>query len=472
MIISRRALPFHPVAVSGSRVLVIAVVASVAIAAGGLIWSGARFGWQPTDRASRLQQQLTRRVADRVATVKTAAEAAAQHGELVAAALSSRDRVRELFTRLNALHPDPDAASVTIWVPAGARPDHRPLAWTEGPSENVGPGKLEQAPTLFVDMGAGGLRLFYLQPILHNERRIGVAVAEVLLSAASTDGAFDRAPLIDSLAGHVRVEPLGTPAGTGGVEALTIGAPDGTPLFDVHVSQAQQDAALRTFRWRVLAVALIPWLLVVAHLLAAALRRRREANTPVRWLIWTAAIAAGVAGVTLGVNAVLRAAGVAVVWTDAVSALAALGIAGLAGGDALRRVTPRHAGRAPVQFVAEQLLAGAILAAGVGVTEWLWQHRVNPASIEQWHLPVLPSSIPVALALLTLLVSQVATAWFAASALGMMAARWRITRTPARLFLSAALWFVPPLLWLVVFPPHSNWPVSYTHLTLPTILRV
>ena len=441
-----------------SRIFVITVVLSAGIAVGGWVWSGVRFGWKPADRAAHLQQQLTQQIAHRVSAVTSAATRATQYGDLVAAATTSMDRVAELFARLNGDRSNPDAASVTIWVPAGARPDHRALAWTDGPSENVGFGTLDRAPTLFAGTDAGGLRLFSLQPIQQGGQRIGVAVAEVLLSTLSTAGAFQNVPLIDSLAGPVAVEAIDVSFAVR-KDALLIAAPDGTPLFDVKVSDTQLEAAQGTFRWRVIAVALLPWALVVATVLATALRRRCGARTPMQWLMWTAAIAVGLAVIAAGTTAVLRAAGIADVWLETVWALMALAIAGIAGGDALQRVTPRHADRTPVQFALEQLFAGVFLAAGVGVTEWLWQHR-NLASIEQWHLPVLPSSVPIALGLLNLLISQVATAWIAASALGLTAARWRVSQRLSRLLMAVTLWFLPLAAWLVILPPHEDWPLA------------
>jgi len=461
LVFSRRALPFHlVVAVSRSRVFVIAVVTSIGLAAAGFLWSGARFGWTASERPSRLQADLARRIAPRVDVVKAAAVRAAALGDLVDAATTSRDRVAELFRRLSALHPTADAASVTIWIPTGSRPDHRALAWTDGPSENIGPGTLELAPMLFAAAGAGGLRLVYLQPIMQADRRVGVAAAEVILSTASIPGPSHRIPLVGSLAGPVPVVALDGVNATPRGGDLRVSADDGTALFDVTVAPDQLSASITTFRWRVIAVALIPWSIVVAGLFTAALRRRCAGRTAVQWLAWTAVLVLGVAALTYAVCTVLQLSAIPDVWLDAVWALAALATAAFVGGDALRRVTPLHAHRSPLQFVAQQLLAGVFLAGGVGVTEWLWQHRVNPASIEQWNLPVLPSSIPVALTLISLLLSQIATAWLAASALGLMASRWRIARSASRLMVAVALWLVPLLVWLAIMPRHAGWPLA------------
>jgi len=177
------------VAVSRTRIHVIAAGASILLAVFGLFWSGARFGWTAGDRTARLQRYLTERMATRVAVVTSAATRAAEQGALVAAAAASRDRVADLFARLDTsprFHVDA-APSVTIWVPTGTSPDYRALAWTDGPSENVGPGRLDRAPLLYGASDAAGLRLIDVQPILHEGQRIGAAVAEVKLSDATRD---------------------------------------------------------------------------------------------------------------------------------------------------------------------------------------------------------------------------------------------------------------------------------------------
>lgn len=433
------------VLVSRARLFAIVIAATLVLDAGGYAWETARFGWNRADAEAHLQREITGRIAERIRLVTATAVRVARSGDLVSAAAGSRDRLPDLFARLSdPIAAGPDSVSATVWIPTGLGPEYRALAWTDGPAEDIAPTFLNRAPDVFIATGASGLRLVFVQPIDHGASRVGIAAAETPLSVAAPAGTFGQQHLIASSAGPLEAVALDgrVPAAVAG--RFTVTSPEGRPLLEVRAPAEQLDGARRTFRWRVAAVSLLPWLAALLAWLNGLVGRRRASRTLTTWAMWTAAIMVVTIAGALAAIWLLRKTETAVAWRDALAAVGLLALAAIAAGDAWRRAIPfRARRRRPARFVLEHLAGGLVLGAGYLLTAWLWRNRIGPGSIDQWHLPVLPSSVPTAVALASLLVAQIALAWAAAGVIGVLAARWRLSWRSAAAWAAAGLWLAP-----------------------------
>ncbi len=434
------------VLVSRARLLAIAVGASVLLTSAGLAWDFARFGWQAGDHEARLQRELTSRVAERIAALSATGARVAGSGDLVAAASASRDALPALFARLS----EPAAASVeavsaTVWIPAGpGGGDYRALAWTDGPSEDIAAPRLNQAPDLFVANGASGLRLVFVQPIDDRGARVGVASAETQLSIPAPAGTFGQQYSISTSAGPLPIEAVVDQAATAADHRVIVSSPAGVSLFSVGVPGDQLAGARRTFRWRLAGVAVLPFAGLFYALLMTVTLRRRVSHTLAAWIAWTAAMGLAIVAGAIAATWLLHQAQMPPVWSDVLAGITVLALAAMGAGDAWRRTAPLRAGRRdPARFVLEHAAGGVAVAAGFLVAAWLWRDRIDAASLEQWHLPVLPSSVPATAELAALLAAQIALAWVTATVLGVLAARWRISWRTPRAWAAAVLWAAP-----------------------------
>ncbi len=445
-----------------ARLFAIAVGASLLLAAGGFAWDAARFGWSADDLEPHLQREIARRVAESASVVRTTAVRVAKNAALVSAAATSRDRLPELFSRVSERGAaDSDAVSATVWIPTDPTPGYRALAWTDGPAEDIAPAYLNRAPDLFVAPGASGLRLVFVQPIELDGTRVGIAAAETPLSLPAPTAAFGQARVIASSVGPLPIDMLDGRPPSAGPGRFTVSSPAGVALAEVRVSANQIAGARRVFRWRVAALSMLPWAGLLGLFLSALLDRRRASTTPLIWAGWTTGVLLVTVAGTLAVIWVLQRTETSAVWRDACAALVALGLASATAGDAWRRATPLRRGRrTAARFVIEHLIGGGAVAAGVFATAWLWRSRISPLSIEQWHLPVLPSSVPTAVALASLLLAQIALAWVTAAAIGVLSARWGLSWRQAAAWAAAGLWVVPCGLLLGLIPSRDAAPIT------------
>ena len=211
-------------------------------------------------------------------------------------------------------------------------------------------------------------------------------------------------------------------------------------------------AARLIFRRQFLAVAALP--LAVAALLMTGwvIRRRNQSRRLAGFLAWS-----GVAG------AIVIATAAALVWLSRlVNAPAGLapGVEGLAALALVallpmswwwRRPHRLRPGRAPVQFVAEQIIVGLPVAACLWLTARLLRDRITPATLSQWQQPLFPFELSGSLYLAGLFLAELALYWTLAMLLAAMAGRWRLSERHLPLGLAAGvLWLTPTIAWLLL----------------------
>jgi len=425
--------------VSRARLFAIAAGVSIVLALGGLGWEAARFGWRD-DVRTHLKAELTRRVAERARAVETTATRVSRDAALIAAAAVSRDRLPELFSRLNdPIAAGPESVSATIWVPIAPGSGYRALAWTDGAAEDLTPLQISQAPGLLSVPGAGGLRLMFLRPVERDGTRVGFAAAETLLSIPST--LSRQGFMMASPVGPVHLDQAedGTPTDP---DQIAIDAPDGSPLVWVRVSSEQIAQSRQVFRWRIALVALAPWLVVWLALMSRLADRRAAASSARGAVSWSLVMAVELVAVTGALAWLLSRASLDNAWVRLLASAAALGLAALLPGVAWRSVRPLPRRRRRVlAFVAEHILGGVVLAAAFVTVAWLSRHPMSPLAMDSTHLTVIPASFGTAAGLASLLLVQVAVAWAGASVLGFLGARWRLSWRRLDAWGAFALWF-------------------------------
>jgi nitrogen fixation/metabolism regulation signal transduction histidine kinase len=411
---------------------------------------GARFGWSGDPRA-HLADDITARVADRARAARAAAARVSRLSGLIAVASQADERLPELFDRLtDPLADDNAPVAATVWIVTDSPASYRPLAWTDGPAHELTARRLDSAPAVFVAQAASGIKLIALHAIVHSDgRRLGVAAAETVVSSGISTP-FAR-PLIQTPVGLLAVEPAGDFAGDE-TDSIYVSF-EGTRLLAVRAPPEQISAARRLFRWRWVAIASAPWLLYAVFGAVQWLDRRRRADRWTPWMLWSLAVM-GLALATAGLATwLLWQAGVGTAWRDLAGAIVAFLLAVVGPVAFWCRARPeRRPGTGAARFWIEQALGGAILLAGVMATQWLWRSRITPETIDQWHVPVLPSSVATSVALTSLLLVQIAMAWTTAAAIAMLAARWRVSWRSARSWTAALIWLLPSAVALVMSP--------------------
>jgi signal transduction histidine kinase len=436
------------VPVSRLRLGAAAAGLSLALAVVGVAREVSRFGWTDSGGVSRLQRDLERRLAEQARALENMAHRVARDATLVAAADASPDAIPDLFASLSRSLPgDNDSLSSTIWVPVGPAGGYRVLAWSGGPAEDVAPDILATAPALAIVPGAGGLRLVFVQPILHEKQRIGVAASETVIAADSRVAALTRTYVMPSSLGPVVVAPTGTEAlDYADHLRLRIAGPGGTPMLDASISPEQLAGGRRVFRWRAAALALSPWLIWLLLGAMACLERRGSARGAAAWAAWTAAGGVLIGGAAIVVIYLGRAAEAPEAWIQLARALTALALAGIIPGSAWWRRTQRAIpARARVRWIAENLAGGGVVAFGLVAMASIWRDRLNPTSLENWQLPALASDVTSLAALCAVLVMQIAVSWAMAGTLAVLAARWRITGRRLEDWLGALMWTLPAI---------------------------
>ncbi|MFO7303608.1 MAG: ATP-binding protein [Acidobacteriota bacterium] len=422
------------------------LVATLILAALGVLWTTVRYGASEDAMLRRVERDVRTTIGVRSTHVASLARSAAAEAELIDEAVRSRARLADLFARLEALSAGATSEPIAVTVFVPGRPpaaSHRVLAWSDGPGEQtLAEERLAGPAALFTAPGHAGLRLVAVEPVLHDGRRIGVAVAETVLAGVGRQ-------LETALGPVTLVEQYARTDGPGDERAFLVHAPAGTPLVEARVDMDQLRAHRTAFLRRVLAGALVPLPLALSllALLATArsgrlyLRtpegRRIRARATLRFVVLTTAAALGYAALT-------QLGGLPVT-----AALAVLAIGGLA---ILTRVAAWlwwrvEAARRPetkrtVRFVVEQLAGGLILAGALELIARLLERWITLPVLDRGPFVLFPVSPSHTLSVGLILLVETAVAWAAGTALALLAIRWRV---PGTLRATGALvcWIAP-----------------------------
>ncbi len=328
------------------------------------------------------------------------------------------------------------------------------LAWSGGSAEDLPAERLAGPRALFAPQGFGGVRLVAVEPLELDGKRIGMAAAETII--APVVHAASAAPLweLETSFGPVSVTPA-TLAAAGADAArpqfFTIEGPGGAPLLEGHFSVDALSADRDLFRRRVVAIAVLPF--VCAALLSTGwlLERRSRRGTWLAFLGWSvaAAVIVVVAAGVLYELALLVDAPDPVV--DCVPSLAALALMSLFPGSWWWRRQPRQdIEAAPVRFIAEQLVAGVVLAGALVGMATEFGRRISAQSLDRWQFPLFPFAPISLVSLAGLILLQLSLFWSAAAILALACNRWRLTwRHLPSAIAAAALWLVPIAAYLV-----------------------
>ena len=434
--------PTIAVAVSRSRLAAALCALSALLAAGGGAWEILRFGRHADNSAARLEAEVLAQIATRSALLDSLAHRAASWGGLVAEALDERRTTRELFAQLDSIQQASQTpVSATIWVPDPREGSYTLLAWSAGPAEDLEADRLTGPPGLFVTPGNAGLRLVYALPLLHEGRPVAVIAVDTILSPAAHVGMPPRTfPLATRYGPVVLSLPPEGAFGSADAHSFVVRGSGGAPLLAAQFDPGELSAVRRQFRWRVVGAALVPLLVLCLLLVGPLLDRRRALRAFWPW-VGLSVLASGVLlGVGLAVSLLGDRVGLGRAWLLAVQALVALGVVVALPASAFwRRGRRLLARRFVVRFVLEQLFGGAVILATVAVSVWLSSH-ITSDTVVRWQLPLVPASGEALAELGTLLIVQIAVFWAGASALAIVARRWRLTLTSGRGWTAALLW--------------------------------
>jgi signal transduction histidine kinase len=437
------------VAAVPSRLIAIALACSLALGAAGWAWKTARFGLSSTTTSSRLEAEVRRQFGVQARQAESFARRAAGDAAIIAA-IGTSDRTPELFARLTALAPAAAHApvSATIYTPAGPAGAYRILAWSDGPADDLTqtPDRLTGPAALFVAPGTGGLSLVFVQPIVSAGHRLGIVAAETVLSPRVLVGSTAPDFVMQTSYGPVHVQQhfAGATEGTALPSRFLIGTDGGQPLIDVTYST--DDLAARRAIWtrRIVGLAALPLIVFLLLSTGPVLGRRSQVRDVGSWVQWSLVAAAIVLVAAAALVGLARLVGVSPIWPRIASALAALAVVSLFPVSAWWRRWRRHVPeRAPIRFLLEQLGAGVLLAAAVGLIILLLNQRITPTSLEKWEFPLLPIDLPALLDLGSLLVAQIAAFWAAGATVAVIAARWKLSWRHEIGWAAAALWIAP-----------------------------
>ena len=460
---------------SWRRLLVLGVCAAAAVVlAGGLLewrWFG------PSTRAAgeRADRYVQARFDAMVASLERVAQRIAGD-PAAAAAISSGDEgapvLFDLTAAARASGATPDEIAVTVYdVTFEAR------AWagraSELPRERIG-----GPTTLFVTRSPLGLRLVHVQPIGGPDgTRVGSIAAEHVVAPATAGHAFASGQFtlptpVAPASLRLRHEVA---ADTPREGARLLRAPSGELLLEAVVSPAALDEARSAWRRRVAAVAVVALGITVLILIGPLLDRRaaaRDERTYVRATL-AAILMAFAGGILIAAALVLLSDGRPP--TPAILLLsgfiASVVVALLAGPASRLRLALRRRRRPAyardLQFVAQQIVAGAAVAALIVLFQRLLDRAVDPVSVDLRHLSLHPwGDGSRAVLLAGILAIHLAVLWAGTLALTSALAPWTVARrraAPGALVL--ALWMVPAIV-AAAFAAARGWPFSWLGVVL------
>ena len=433
------------------RLLVAAVLLSASVALIGLGWEAARFGRDARATAAAVERDVRRRLAERTRQIESLAQRVARDEEArVAAAAATQEALAALFGRLIDLarRAGPSGtASATVYVPHAS--GYRVLAWSDGPAETLAADRLAGPSMLFIARGTVGLRLVYVQPIQAAGERAAVIAAETVLSPITNVGTSTGTFRFATTFGPVAVLPAAFGAGEGRdrPETFLIASAEGVPLLEVEYDAGMLAAGRAEFRRRVLAAAAVP--LIAAFLLLTAfvrpgrespMRQAASLRRPGDLVVAGILVAAGGALIALA-RAVSAPPGI----EQTAIGMTSLGVAFLLPVSWWWRPSSRRlVAAAPVRFVLEQLMGGAVLAAALWGASRIIEDRLRATSLDRWRSPLFPFELDNVLSLAGVLLLQTAICWTAAAVLARLAARWRLSWRHAGAGLAAVvLWLAP-----------------------------
>ena len=432
---------------SPTRLLGIAAVISSGVAAIGLSWVTLQTGLSDDGSAGRLERDVRHLVADRGRQVRTLAERVARDTAAIEGAAASRNGLAPLFSRLSthAAAIGTDRVSTTVYVPSGPGGSYRVLGWSDGPAEDVQNDRLAGPAALFTAPGTGGLRLVFVQPVDAGQGRIAVASAETILSPTDPPGSETYRLTVAS--GPATLTPAvyagDRPAGAG-LRSFVIADPGGAPLLDVRFDVAEVARVRSRLLRRVIATALLPFvllgLLLTGRLVAARARMPTSRSFLGRTALAALALLAGAAALEL----LRRLAQGPEPLRDVLIGLTALALAVLLPVSFWwRGRSRRRPADAIGRFVVEHAAGGLALAAAVAAMSFALRARFDVTALVNWRAPLFPFDAGALLFQTTLVLLEMAFCWAAASGLAMLVQRWRLSRRPGLGALAGALWLAP-----------------------------
>ena len=437
---------------STPRLAAITAGCALALATLGWAWEVSRFGWSADAGVTRLQADVQRRFDSGVRRVDALALRVAQDTVVASQLSAGADRSDALFSRLIALartNPAMDV-SATVHTAAGPAGAYRVAAWSDGPAGELTSDQLTGPARIFVAVGPAGLRLVSARPIESTGRRLGVVTAEAVIAPAPPVGGQAESFVLETSFGPVPVSTYPAADRVRGPNAFVLRSPTAELLLEVGHDRRMLAEGREVFRRRVLAVSVLP-LFVLLLPVAAGLQARRTASAPWPWAGWTVALAA------LGVGAAAGLAGIAALLdaspeiTRLIAGAAAFAVASTIALAAWWRRWPlRTPAHTPVRFVAEQIVAGALLASLLHLLARMLADTTDPAQLSRWHLPIFSTDSDALASLGGSLLMQVALGWTAASVLALSAMRWKLGWRRTAGWLAAALWLAPVVALLAV----------------------
>jgi signal transduction histidine kinase len=429
------------------RLLLVAPVLAGLLLGAGLGWEAARFGTSPGATIERLQREVRRHVHERAAAVDALAARVADARVLIEAAASG-ERVAELFDLLAGLPPrlgEDRSVGSTVYVPEHGGTSYRVLAWSDGPAEqDLSVERLSGPASVFVAPGHSGMRLVAVRPIETDGRHVAVAVAETIL-APNSPGTSSERRLPTSFGSVSIVEQYASQRDDlSGAEGFLVTTASGAPLLEVHYTLTTLNDARQRFRRQVIGVTLVPFAGAAALGVPVLLSRRRRGDGRRRWIALT------VAGASLLIVAVALAAvaanwiGLPDGWRAAFVAAAWVALAVIGPGALWWRVHRRGNPFSSVpRFVAEQLVAGLVLAAIVEAMARLLVTRLTPTAIDRWQFVLFPFNADGLLFAGTLLLTELAFVFTAAFVLAAAAGRWRLPALRPAALVALSVWLAP-----------------------------
>jgi len=415
------------------RFLVLAgLLPALALAASGFAWEAWRLGTTASGTSARVESFVRDAFANRAAELASLTDRAATLTPDVRIAVANRDALPQVFLRLVDLtRTARGTASLTIYTP-----DYRPLAWSDGPAEDLAPERLRGSDSIFVTEGTLGLRLVRTRqlrvansPADGTDRLVATVAAETLLPPA-VGGPAERHRAFPSPFGDITlVLPTLSSAGDNLAHpnSFMVNGPGGAPLVEARYDPSAIAERRQSYRRIVWAVAGLPLVLCLLLTTGVALDRRRAARDRAGFALWTTVLSAIV--ISAGAAAVALAS-LAGVTTFALLPLAGLVAVALAAAGPislwLRRRQRRDPSFGPMAFAVEQAIAAA---ASAGVLLWMvgfLRPRPGSTPVERWGFPLLPVSSPERPCLAGTLLVVAAAIWSAAALLAVAAERWRV----------------------------------------------
>jgi signal transduction histidine kinase len=434
------------VTLPSSRLVAIVAGCSLGLAALGWAWEASRFGLSSDAEAARLHADVRRRFDGAVRRVDSLARRVASDATVIQF-FSAPEQSDALFSRLIDLARANGAleVSATVHAPAGPAGAYRVIAWSDGPAGDLTADQLAGPATLFVTVGAAGLRLVSAQPIEASGRRLGVATAEAILAAPHA--AADQEFTFDTSFGAVWIARPGAHRTSPAASSFILSSPSGQPLLEARFDPAMLGAGRAEFRRRVVATSLVPLLVLILPAMALV-QTRRNTCAVMPWLAWTAAQAAIIGITTLAVAGVAGLVGARSEVIRIVFGAGALSLAASAALGAWWRQWPRRTPRrAPARFAAEQLIAGLALAGLITLlTRVLGGNGDASGPIRQ--LSILSADAMALVELGGTLLLEIALGWTAAGLLALLALRWKLGWRRASGWVALALWMAPTLVLL------------------------